>query len=144
MAGLLAGLVATSSARSSWAARSSNTLCPPRNYGWQRWYTGWAEAVLHDRLSVHQAFNSAWLPAELRLTCETFSPVVVRTPYCKQTLLLTESRRQGTFNFQNHYHARTVPWMSCGHSVFLRRRLALRPFFILKCCVGEALHCCFG
>ena len=45
---LPAGLVAASCVTSSWAARSaraaSNTQCPPRNYGWQTWFTGWAEA----------------------------------------------------------------------------------------------------
>ena len=45
---------------------------------------------------------------------------LARTPKCKQALSLTNSRRQVTLDFNNHCHARTVPWMSNDHSVFFR------------------------
>ena len=43
-------------ARSSWAARSSRAaskypMSHRRNYGWQRWYTGWAEADEEQKAS---------------------------------------------------------------------------------------------
>ena len=56
-----------------------------------------------------------------------------------KTLLLTESQRQVTFDFRNHCHARTVPCMSNGHSVFLRPGMTSDLSLYLKCCVGEAL-----
>ena len=98
--------------------------------GWRRWYTRMGRGVLHARMRTSASrFSLVTCPFASSL-CDASSPIVFGTPSCKQTLLLTEKRRQVTVELRHHRYARAVPWMSNGHSMFFRPGHDLRPFFI--------------
>ena len=86
--------------------------------------------VLHARMRTSASrFSLVTCPFASSL-CDASSPIEFGTPSCKQTLLLTEKRRQVTVDLRHHRYARAVPWMSNGHSMFFRPGHDLRPFFI--------------